>query len=71
MNTLEKYPQYGIEVRDCPSVSTGKKILRKIQSWRQNFRTRKHLKDLPDHLLEDIGIDKKSVREEVGKPFWK
>ncbi len=32
---------------------------------------RRHLRELPDYLLEDIGLTKHQVLSEFRKPFWK
>ncbi|WP_375748532.1 DUF1127 domain-containing protein [Vibrio sp. HN007] len=48
-----------------------KKILAKIKCWHRNRMTRQHLKMLPDHLLDDIGLDRTSAKHEANKPFWK
>lgn len=33
-------------------------------------KTRKQLHHLDDHLLDDIGITRKQLEEEIAKPFW-
>ncbi|MDG3085905.1 DUF1127 domain-containing protein [Vibrio hannami] len=48
-----------------------KNILALFKKWHQNSVTRRQLKDLPEHLLEDIGIDKRAAKEEANKPWWK
>ena len=34
-------------------------------------RTRKDLRDLSDHLLQDIGLDPTAARMASTKPFWR
>ena len=34
-------------------------------------RDRRHLMQLPDYLLRDIGLDAEEVRNEARKPFWR
>lgn len=46
-------------------------IISKLIFWNRNYKTRRHLRDLPEHLWDDIGIDKKEVLSEVRKPFWR
>ncbi|KWU00517.1 MAG: DUF1127 domain-containing protein [Vibrio toranzoniae] len=48
-----------------------KKFYSKFKMYLQNRRTRKHLSELSDHLLEDVGITQSQVNEELRKPFWK
>ncbi len=44
--------------------------LARIQKWRQNKKTRKHLANLPPHLYHDIGLTDRQVRHEIRKKFW-
>lgn len=52
-----------------PSLSV-KKFYSKFRLYLQNRRTRKHLAELSDHLLEDVGITRGQANEEVRKAFW-
>jgi len=70
MDNLEKHSKYWIEVQDQPPLSLGKNILLTIKRWHQNSVTRRHLKDLPDYLLDDLGIDKQLAKKETDKAFW-
>nr|WP_225310896.1 DUF1127 domain-containing protein [Vibrio fortis] len=47
-----------------------KKFYFKVQQFRQNSKTRKHLADLPDHLLNDIGLTHTEAQQEARKAFW-
>ncbi|MGR5555316.1 DUF1127 domain-containing protein [Vibrio fortis] len=47
-----------------------KKFYFKVQQFRQNTKTRKHLADLPDHLLNDIGLTHTQAQQEARKAFW-
>ncbi|MEM7442497.1 MAG: DUF1127 domain-containing protein [Pseudomonadota bacterium] len=38
--------------------------------WRHRIRTRRHLAQLNDHLLGDIGIDRIAADRESEKRFW-
>ncbi len=33
-------------------------------------RHRRHLRDLPDHLLCDIGLSRAAAEREAGRPVW-
>lgn len=46
-------------------------IYSKLASWRRNYKTRRHLRELPEHLWDDIGLDEKEINSEVRKPFWR
>lgn len=52
------------------SLLSGKKFYSKLRIYLQNRRTRKHLAELSDHLLEDVGITRGQANEEVRKSFW-
>ena len=41
-----------------------------VTKWDSRRRTRNHLKDLPPHLLKDIGVDPITAAREAAKPFW-
>ncbi len=41
-----------------------------LTRWTRNVSTRRHLKDLPPHLLRDIGVDQLVAEREIEKPFW-
>lgn len=42
-----------------------------VTKWSERRRTRMQLKDLDDHLLWDIGIDRATARKEANRPYWK
>ncbi|WP_137042770.1 DUF1127 domain-containing protein [Pseudolabrys sp. FHR47] len=45
-------------------------ILTRFCFWHRRYRTRRHLRDLPDYLLRDIGIDDAARDDECGQWFW-
>ncbi len=71
INHLTKHSEYRIGIQDQPPHSIGKNILLIVKLWHRNLVTRRHLKDLLDHLLDDIGIDKQLAKKETNKAFWK
>ncbi|RQW64443.1 DUF1127 domain-containing protein [Vibrio viridaestus] len=57
-----------------PKISTSnrhKKFLSTLIKWYRNAKTRHHLEDLPDYLLDDIGVSRQDAKQEINKPFWK
>lgn len=34
------------------------------------YRQRQRLAELPDHLLDDLGLTRESAREEATRPLW-
>jgi len=43
----------------------------KVETTNMRRATRKHLRDLPDHLLNDIGVTHHQAELERRKFFWK
>lgn len=41
-----------------------------LTQWSERRRTRIHLKNLDDHLLRDVGLDRLTARKEANRPFW-
>ncbi|MFE1600044.1 DUF1127 domain-containing protein [Methylobacterium sp. ID0610] len=42
-----------------------------LARWLRNHRTRLDLRDLPPHLLADIGLSEDEWRAECGRAFWR
>ncbi len=60
--------------RECTKVKwqlSLKHVFCQLRQWRQNYRTRKQLADLPPHLVKDIGLEPDQVNAELRKPFWR
>lgn len=43
---------------------------RLVKTWDQRHRQRRQLRELPPHLLRDIGISEVEAHREATKPFW-
>ena len=41
-----------------------------VTKWDMRRKTRRSLKGLEPHLLNDIGLDRFSAQAEATKPFW-
>ena len=39
--------------------------------WLERVRQRRHLAELDDRLLRDIGLSRAEVEHEISRPFWK
>lgn len=39
--------------------------------WQERGRQRRHLAELSDHLLRDVGLTREDVQREFGKGFWR
>ncbi|QXO16864.1 MULTISPECIES: DUF1127 domain-containing protein [Vibrio] len=46
-------------------------FLSQLRRWHRNYRTRRHLAELPPHLWKDLGLEYEQVMAEVNKPFWR
>lgn len=47
------------------------KPARVLVAWTQRARTRAALRQLNDHLLDDIGISRATAHDEANRVFWK
>ncbi len=41
------------------------------RQWRQRASDRRHLSELDDHVLADLGLTRQEVIDEAAKPFWR
>ena len=46
-------------------------IDRPFAAWEARRRFRQQLRDMPDYLLRDVGLDVEKARVEAYKPFWR
>jgi uncharacterized protein YjiS (DUF1127 family) len=42
-----------------------------VLGWSERSRQRRHLAELDDRLLRDIGISRVEVEAEASRPFWR
>lgn len=47
------------------------RLLARLQTWRQNSRTRRQLAQLDARQLSDTGISQADRDAELDKPFWR
>ena len=45
-------------------------ILRRFVLASERYRQRRHLEELDDHQLADVGLTRRDVKRECAKPFW-
>ena len=57
-----------IDLTDSPA---RRNLFDTLGVWVQRSRQRKHLAQLDQHLLDDIGLTEEMAAKEVAKPFWK
>ncbi len=46
------------------------KFIRNLYKWEKRIQNRKKLLEIPDYLLDDIGLSKEELRKELKTPFW-
>jgi uncharacterized protein YjiS (DUF1127 family) len=42
----------------------------RVLSWLDRVHQRRHLAQLSDHMLKDVGLTRADVEAETSKPFW-
>jgi len=47
-----------------------KRLVATMATWQQRYELRRHLLELDQHLLEDMGMSRAKARQEAAKPFW-
>ena len=47
-----------------------KRAVDAVLTWDERARERRHLMELSDHMLRDIGISRAEAFGEAEKPFW-
>ena len=60
----------GMMVRAAPS-SSAAAVVEGALAWIERARQRRHLSELSDHMLKDIGLSRADVEAEAAKPFWR
>ena len=48
-----------------------KRLFATIVAWQQRYELRRHLLEMDDRLLDDMGLSRVAARQEAAKPFWK
>ena len=41
-----------------------------LARWSERARTRRQLNELDDHLLRDVGLDRRTAQHEARRMFW-
>ena len=47
------------------------RLLATLVTWQQRYELRRHLLEMDDHLLDDVGLSRAQIRQEAAKPFWR
>ena len=70
-NTSEKSGSYYVRPsRGKAGVGVVTHLLDRAVGWLDHVRQRRHLGQLDDRLLRDIGLSRAEVENEISRPFW-
>ena len=47
------------------------RLFDQVFTWLDRSRQRRHLGELDDRLLRDIGVSRAEVEQEIALPFWR
>lgn len=47
------------------------RLFDQVLTWLDRARQRRHLGELDDRLLRDIGLSRAEVEHEIERPFWR
>ena len=66
-NTSEKSGSYFVRPSRGGFVT---RLFDRAFAWLEHTRQRRHLSELDDRLLRDIGVSRAEVEHEISRPFW-
>jgi len=70
-NTSEKSGSYFVRPsRGKTGTGLVTRLFDRVFGWLDQARQRRHLGELDDRLLRDIGLSRAEVEQEVSRPFW-
>jgi uncharacterized protein YjiS (DUF1127 family) len=60
-----------VKTRHITPLTAIRRILAAIRLWRERARSRHQLRELSDHMLDDIGLRRQELGYEAAKSFWR
>ncbi|WP_119302199.1 DUF1127 domain-containing protein [Dongia deserti] len=71
-NTSDKSGSYFVRpTRGKTDSGAVTRLFDQVFTWFERSRQRRHLGELDDRLLRDIGVSRAEVEHEVALPFWR
>jgi len=70
-NTSDKSGSYFVRpTRTKADAGLVTRLFDHVFTWLERARQRRHLGELDDRLLRDIGLSRAEVENEIARPFW-
>jgi uncharacterized protein YjiS (DUF1127 family) len=70
-NTSDKSSSYFVRpTRTKTDRGLVTRLFDQVLAWLDHTRQRRHLGELDDRLLRDIGVSRTEVEHEISRPFW-
>jgi len=70
-NANDKSGSYFVRPARKTSAGIVTRLLDQLMSWHDHVRQRRHLGELDDRLLRDIGVSRADIDHEMSRPFWR
>jgi uncharacterized protein YjiS (DUF1127 family) len=69
MTTIET--AFTTSINNSGLFATLTRLAGEVGKWLERAQQRQQLAELDERMLQDIGISRSDVWQEIGKPFWR
>jgi len=69
-NASDKSGSYFVRPSRGKTAGVVTRLFDQVMYWLDSARQRRHLGELDDRLLRDIGLSRAEVEHELSRPFW-